>query len=207
MYSFDVDNCSGEDDDNNDTGDGESSGFRVIEGVDESSLSGRNSFDFDVDTDDESGQIVGNDSFQYNKEVLRGGRYIAREAMTFEIEDVGAHTDVNGVGMPEISENLNVSPVDYSKFEANYGNFSTSTLLGADETQKRKLSEIMEKIASIEAKVTSFLTNIASEWNDIKLTVSQMLSQETKDVQQEQERFSDGKYLILLNLKSDMEKM
>lgn len=103
--------------------------------------------------------VVGNDSFEYNKNIVNGGSYYSGGIMAENPSD----------GKSEAS-NWNISEILEYKSKFNSGEFLTSTLL--DELEVERASELndVKKIRSIiskiELKVSSFVVDINK---DIKL--------------------------------------
>lgn len=148
--------------------------------------------------DDETEVIVGHDSFEYNKAMLKGRPDFSKKAMAmdFEVENFADEFSPKGTDMAMFSENS-----DYvTNFAFNGANFLTSTVIEDNEfspsIKRSELSDALITISAVELKLSSFVNDILNDLNKSKEILRQM----------ENERSEQKKEKNILNPGNGFEK-
>ncbi len=130
--------------------------------------------------------IVGNDSFEYNKAMLTRRPHITKKAiaMAFNVENIADEL---------LPREINDTISDYSAHFENGANFLTSTVNDEIDCsiQRVDVSDALCKISAVEMKVSSFVNEIMNDLKNSKEILRQIENRGGSSVQQSGKANSD----------------
>lgn len=125
---------------------------------------------------EETDIIVGHDSYEYNKAMLKGRPYFSKKAMAmiFEVENIAEEF------LPrKTDEILFPETFDYSaNFKFNDGNFLTSTVIDEIDflpsIKRSEVSDALLKLSAVELKLSFCVKDILNDLNQSKEVLRRM---------------------------------
>lgn len=135
------------------------------------------SIDFNVsDVDENINEIAGHDSYEFNKAIMKGGRYINKQPMIFDVAN-SEDCDDNVVSVASNQELFELADYD-EMFKSN--DFLTSTVLDEINASHNfdQLHDciVLSKLSKIESEMHSFVESTFKKIKEVVTAASKNLN-------------------------------